>query len=270
MTSHDRMLELLAVFSETKLSFSLEEAVKITGTSKPTAYRYIQSLTRAGLLAPASGDRYILGSRIVELEHLVRANDPLMRSAHGPMLEASRLTGLNVMLCGYYGDRVMCLDMVWPDDRTASFYQRGRPMPLLYGAMAKTILAHFSAYQMRQLYLRYAEEIAASGFASDWEEFRKALSVIRQQGYAITDSEVFDNMVGVAAPVFANGKRILGSVVWAISGEKYRSLDSAQLVEQIKVLSQTITDAIRLREEDGSEGATGGGLAARPRFSKDR
>lgn len=267
MTSSDRMLDLLTIFSETKLSFSLEEAMALTGSSRPTTYRYIQSLTRVGLLAPAAGERYILGSRIVELEHLVRAHDPLMRSAHEPMVEASRRTGLNVMLCGYYGDRVMCLDMVWPDDATASFYQRGRPMPLLYGAMAKVILAHFSPYQMRRLYDAHAEEIRASGFATDWEGFRAALLVIRQQGYAITDSEVFEQMVGVAAPVFDSADRVLGSVVWAISAGKYQSLDRDELIAGITGLSREIGAEIRRLD---SLAAGTGALAARPRFAAAR
>ncbi|MEZ5593436.1 MAG: hypothetical protein R3F53_23100 [Gammaproteobacteria bacterium] len=71
------------------------------------------------------------------------------RSPTGDGEVAARL-GLNIMLCRYYGDKVMCADQTWPDDSIRSSYQRGRPMPLFSGATAKTILAasvHLSAQQ---------------------------------------------------------------------------------------------------------------------------
>ena len=42
----------------------------------------------------------------------------------------------NLMLCSYYGDKVMCVDRYWTDDSIESSYARGRPFPMFRGATA--------------------------------------------------------------------------------------------------------------------------------------
>ena len=55
MSSLDKMLAILGLFDERRMSIQLDSAVQATGASRATAYRYIQSLSKAGLLAPATG-----------------------------------------------------------------------------------------------------------------------------------------------------------------------------------------------------------------------
>ncbi len=77
--SLDKLLAVLDGFEEQNLLIDVDRAAELSGSSRPSAYRYLQALTRSGLLTPTSGGRYALGSRVIELAMLRQANDPLHR-----------------------------------------------------------------------------------------------------------------------------------------------------------------------------------------------
>ncbi len=241
MSSLDKMLTIIDLFDEQNMSIKLDHVVTATGTSPATAYRYIQSLCHCGLLAPAIGGSYILGPRVIELDRLVRRADPLLTSSSEPIREASSRLNVNVMLCSYYGDKVMCTDLVWPDRSIPEAYERGRPMPMFHGAMAKTILAHLTPYQLRNLMLWHAEEIREAGLGTDWDAFRSGMARLRKDGYCVTRSEVVRKLVGIGAPIFDADGRVLGSVVFAIPEQRYDSMPQEEIAAEIIDLAARIT-----------------------------
>ncbi|MGE7415009.1 IclR family transcriptional regulator [Methylobacterium tarhaniae] len=216
MSSLAKMLGVLDLFDEHRAGITLEDVVQRTQASRATAYRYLQALTQAGLVVPAAGGTYGLGPRIVEFDRLLRIADPLLTRARSPIRALSATLEANVLLCGYYGDKVLCVDIVWPDQSVASFYERGRPMPMFRGAMAKTILAHLSPYQLRNLMARHGQDIRQAGLGDDWAAFRRTMSRLRRAGIVITHGEVVPDLVGLGAPLFNPEGGVLGSVVLAI------------------------------------------------------
>src|SRR5690606_7938119 len=113
---------------------------------------------------------------------LIRLKDPLLAAARPIMRRVSGRLNANVMICSYYGDKVMCVDRAWPDDSVESSYERGRPMPMFIGATAKSILANLSPYQLRNLMLRHAPEIREAGLGDDWDQFRQAMRALKKAG----------------------------------------------------------------------------------------
>lgn len=255
MTSLDKMLEIMNYFDEDNLSIDVSRAAELTGTSRATAYRYIQSLTKSGLLMPAAGGSYVLGSRIIELEMVIRESDPLLRAARRLIRRNSEDLDLNIMLCSYYGDKVLCSDFAWPDRSIEEIYKRGRAMPIFRGAMAKIILAHLPSAQLKNVYRWNEDEIRRIGLAANWDEFRKAMSVMRSDGYAVTYSEVFEGLVGIAAPVRDTEKRILGSVVFVIAQERFGKFAPSQLIREICRISAEIEEGVS-RLTGGSDDAS--------------
>lgn len=264
MSSLDKMLKVLDLFGEERMSIQLED-VQAAGASRATAYRYIQSLCDSGLLAPTTGGSYVLGPRVIELDRLVRRADPLLTRASGPMRDVSARLGINVMLCSYYGDKVMCADIVWPERSVPEYYERGRPMPMFRGAMAKTILAHLTPYQLRNIMLWHGDQVREAGLGDNWEQFRANMSRLRRDGYCITLGEVISGLVGIGAPVFDAEGRILGSVVFAVQESHCEGGAKDDLVGEIKQLAARITGAIA-----GQEGGKPTQRAARPRKIRSR
>ena len=241
MTSLDRMLGILDLFSEDQSSIQSDDVIALINCSRATAYRYLRSLCASGILAQAPEGRYVLGSRIIEFDRLLRKTDPLLTSASPVMDEVSKRLNLNMMLCSYYHDRVMCVDTAWPDKTTELTYERGRPMPMFFGARAKAILAHLSPYQIRNLMLEHSDEIKAAGLGNNWKEFRGALNKIRREGTCYSYAEVMPDLIGVAAPVFDAEDRVLGSIVFVVTPDRLQTVGEAYLREQIAIAAQRIT-----------------------------
>lgn len=243
MNSLEKMLGILDLFDDERVGFQLDDAVAVTGASRATAYRYLQALSAAGLIAPATGGTYVLGSRVIELDRLVRRTDPLSTGGLPIMQEASARLGLNMLLCSYYGDKVMCAEVVWPDRSVRQAYERGRKMPMFRGAMAKLILAHLTPYQLRNMMLWHADEIRAAGLGDNWEEFRSAMARIRREGSCVTRGEVVRRLIGIGAPVFDGERRILGSIVFAVPEKRCAELGEAALRAEIITIAERISAA---------------------------
>jgi DNA-binding IclR family transcriptional regulator len=262
MTSLAKMLTILELFEDDRSSFQLDDAVAATGASRATVYRYLQALSASGLIAPATGGSFVLGSKIIELDRLVRRTDPLSTSARPIMEAVSARLGLNMLLCSYYGDKVMCAEIVWPDRSVRPAYERGRTMPMFRGAMAKLILAHLTAYQLRNMMLWHADEIRAAGLGDDWEAFRQAMARIRKDGSCVTRGEVVEGLVGIGAPVFDPDRRILGSIVFAVPEERVAEIGETALRGEIVAIADQIDAEIARHVPPGTQAVT---RSARPR-----
>lgn len=266
MSSLDKMLGVLALFGEERPAVTLEQVMDLTQTSRATSYRYLQSLTEAGLVAPATGGAYGIGPRVIELDRLMRLSDPLLTQAARPMRELSAELNANAMLCSYYGDKVMCVDLVWPDASVAQFYERGRPMPMFRGAMAKTIMAHLPPYHLRNIQNWHEAEIRAAGLGGSWEEFRAEMAALRKAGIVITRAEVVPSLIGLGAPLLDAEQRILGSLVLAIPEQRFDEAGPGAFVGRLRETAGRINRAI-------AAAAGGAGRAVlkphRPRRAKD-
>lgn len=263
-TSLDKMLAILDGFDEQNVTIDVDRAAELSGSSRPSAYRYLQALTRSGLCSPASGGTYVLGSRVIELEMLRRQNDPLQRASHHLIRHYAQTTGLNIMVCSYYGDKVLCTDFAWADRNIPDIYRPGRSMPLFRGAMAKVILAHHSQARLRSIWTHNETSLREAGLGETLAEFLDAMAVIRGAEALITRGEVFDNLVGIAAPVFDLQDEVLGSVVFVMQIAHFEASDQQQLSDEIRELSNEIHRGIARASRFNAISA---GAAAKPRRS---
>jgi DNA-binding IclR family transcriptional regulator len=252
-SSFAKGLSILEFFREGRISAHLEDIVQALGTSRATTYRYLGTLCDAGLLAPTAGGVYVLGPRIVELDRLMRISDPLLVEGSRVMHEVSARRKLNMMLASFYRDSIMCVDIAWPDADIPANFERGRPMSLFKGAMAKIILAHLSPYQLKNMVLNYADEIRAAGLGSNWSEFRSHMSELARQGYAITRSEMVAGTGGISAPIFDGERKILGSITFVVSERQWAETDFNRLRKLILEAAARITERI-VAQQAGTDG----------------
>jgi len=219
VTTANRLLRLLGLFTIEKSEWTVEEAAKQMGIPVSTAYRYFRELSKSGFLDPFSGGKYVLGPAIIENDRTIRLTDPLIKVGR-PALE--RLTARSgsvgvALLCRIYRTRVMCVHQVGPTlGENAIGYERGRPMPMFRGASSKVIFANLPYRTARWFFERHREEIARAGLGSEWEAIKMNLRRIRKAGIHITRGEVDAGRVGIAAPVFSREKVVIGSVAMAI------------------------------------------------------
>ncbi|MBB4187712.1 DNA-binding IclR family transcriptional regulator [Sinorhizobium terangae] len=214
MNSHEKMLGILDLFDsgEDALAVTFDEMHERLGYTRSTLYRYLKTLTDAGLLTSLPSVGYMLGPRIVELDYKIRTGDVLIRAARPVMEElASQFRGI-ALLCRRYRFDVLCVHQESGTDTIHSNYERGRRRSLLHGAASLGILAYLPDHQLRKFYGLVPEQFATAGLGTTLKEVKAALREHRQRGWVSTTGDVTPGVTGVAAPVFDSRSEILGSL----------------------------------------------------------
>jgi DNA-binding IclR family transcriptional regulator len=219
-SSLERMLAILALFTEHKLEWTSEELMSELGYSRPTLYRYLKSLRTNGMLASTNNASFTLGPKVVEMDFLLRRSDPLVIYGRGYLEEiASKFPG-TAFLSRWYGNKVLCVESVCSANTPVSSYPRGRPMPVGRGATSRAILAFLPRRQAEDLIEARMGDFQQIGFGDTTEDVLKGLSEIRRQGVAIAKGEVTDGVLGMAAPVFDASRIPIASLSLTLADDR--------------------------------------------------
>lgn len=219
MSSLEKMLGLLDVFTTEQPIWSSEDLIQNLGAPASTCYRYLKVLHTSGYLARVANGSYVLGPRIMELDRVSRESDPVYIAGSPVGQRLTHDTGHSSLLCILFSDSVMCVQQARGRDVPNALFTRGQRRPLVAGASAKSILAHLPMHQLRILYARHATPIAEVGLGTDWEAFKTALKQIRQQGYSMTVGDYNAGIMSIAAPLFNGEGEVLGSLALAASSK---------------------------------------------------
>jgi DNA-binding IclR family transcriptional regulator len=215
VTTADKVLSVLALFSMERPEWTVEKAAEELGLAVSTTYRYFRSLSRAGLLAALVPGQYVLGPAITQFDRQMRLLDPLVTTAQPVMKRLAILAPPHavVLLCRLYRDHVMCVhqESTGHVDFAIS-YERGRPMSLFRGASSKIILAHMSSRTAKTLHGRYSLDMRQAGLGANWEQVKTRLRDLRAAGAAVTHSELDVGMAGIAVPLFDPQQDVVGSI----------------------------------------------------------
>lgn len=212
MTVIAKVLQVLQHFRDGPARLTAREVAEFLGVSLATAYRYLADLEDAGLIERASLNEYVLGSTIVELDRVIRLNDPLLAAAGEIMDSLSERTGATVLLSRLHGLKVVCIREVrGASAPAAACYERGRAMPLFQGATSKVIMAHLTLDQLEKVALQHGPELCAASLPTSREALGSAMAELRASGVCFTCNEVSHGTQAWAVPIH-HGKKLLGSM----------------------------------------------------------
>jgi DNA-binding IclR family transcriptional regulator len=247
MSTPDKVLSILGLFSLERSEWTVEQAAQAIGQPVSTTYRHFAVLAKAGLIDSFRAGRYVLGPAAIQLDWLIRQTDPLLGAAQPAMkfLSGAVDQPAVVLLCRYYRHQVMCIDQATTGNPTfAPSYQRGRLMPLTTGAASKIILATLSDRAKKSLQARHGEEFAAAGLGSNWPELRASLAQIRDAGVSVTRGEVDEGLIGVSAPILISEGAPLGSISYVVVDDKTGQKSLDQMTRMLKSAAAQITAAL--------------------------
>lgn len=215
LTSAEKVLAVLSLFTAAQPVWSPERAARQLGVSLATGYRYFTILVDGGLLERLQRNRYVLGPAIVELDRQVRAADPVLKLSQPVMDRLLRRIRqpATVLLCRYYREKVMCIHQETNRlGEPISSYERGVLLPLFRGATSKAILANLPPRTIANLWRDHRRDVAAAGLGPSYEDFKAALRDLRRDGVVVSANEVDPGRTGIAAPVFDGNGRVIGSL----------------------------------------------------------
>ena len=247
-TSPEKMMEILDLFDEQHLSWMPEQMMERLQCPRSTLYRYLRVLTNAGLVISQPELGYSLGPRIVELDYMMRSSDPMISKGR-PLLQEliKEITGVG-LLCRYFKDRVLCVHQETSASEIHSSYERGRAMPIAYGATSRIILAHLRLPQLRQLYALQPREFSRTVSEKGFDQLQEDLRELRKQGYCQSQGEVTPGVIGVAAPVFDSEGMIIGSLSVVVPETGFNERRRRLIIDRIIFSARVLTNSMRQRE----------------------
>ena len=247
--SLERMLSVLSLFTEDRLEWTPEEMIERLGYARPTLYRYLKTLSEAGLLSSQPPARYTVGPKVVELDYLVRMSDPLILAGAGVVERLTRQFTSTGLLLRWYRDRILCVHSQCSMKPPRSSYQRGRPMELDRGSIPRSIIAHLPKRKAQPLIEQHLEDYRSIGFGSTMEEVAAGMRKIRRDGYAVARGEVTPGLIGTAAAIFGQGTTPIGSFCLTVSAADYSEKELNDVALAVRDAAAEISAVLRSATE---------------------
>jgi len=227
------MLRILDLFTEDKPVWSVEDICAEFEYTRSTGYRYTKELADAGLLFQVGKRCYSLGSRIIQWDRQLRLSDPLVKATRALEKRPYLLEGKQAWLvCRLFKDQVICI-YHFGNLETKLSYSRGLPRPLFMGATSKAILAFLPNANHMRLFLENPKEVEQSHLGSTWDEFKASLQNIRDDGFALSVSELDKEVFGLAVPIFSSDGKIQASLSCVRSVDNY---DEAKVESEAEIM----------------------------------
>ncbi len=234
-STSDRTLDILTMFSDERSVVRAADVIERLGVARSTGYRYLQTLTSTGFLED-TGNGYRLGLKIFELAHIARqAHSPeeIIRPA---LDRLARDTGGTALLTRRTGVRVYCVDRAEPPQRHLQLsYERGRALTLNAGAAGQVLVAWEPPAVIEDLLARADLPSYTANTLTTIAEMRDRLAAIRDEGLAVTESEVDLDTVNIAAPVWQAGRVTAGIGIVIVDAQ----IDPEELQRYILRVRQT-------------------------------
>lgn len=245
MSSLTRMLSVLDLFTPDHPTWSADEVAQQLQCSIPTAYRYLRELTDAQLLRSASTGRYALGNRIVELDYQLRAGDPLIQAARGPMQELAQQVDCDVALVTLSSSHVLTIHYESRSTQMRASYGRGRRMPTFKGAMSLALLSTLAKPQLRKLVQANPSELEPLQPSDALEALSQTLKTVRKQGYATSQGVLDPHNAGIAIPLEIPAHDIAAGLGLVMSMERFRLLEADRAAEWLQQCRKQIAHLLQ-------------------------
>lgn len=239
-----RMLGVLDLFDDTRLTRTAEEIATEMEVSLPTGYRYVRMLVEAGLLQRVENSHYTLGPRIILLDHYIRKADPVLREGIPVMRELVEKTGFDCVVSGLFGTQVLDTHREVGGMPASLAYGRGRPRPLFRGGAPKVIVASFTPAQLHKLFDARQEEIALAGLPTEWSEFRRYYARIRKEGYYLSAGELEPQLAALAAPIEKPDGGCWGAISLVLDIARLSIVDTYKLAQLVMAAARRIGDRL--------------------------
>lgn len=242
MNSLRRLLMVFDLFRPEQPVIDVEIICRELGYTSATAYRYLRELGDAGFLKRLPRG-YALGPRIVTLEHQMTNYDPLLACSRDLVDKLVVDTGLDALVSEWHGDSVVNVLIRRGPDAGPEGGGRGRPIDLFHSATSRVVLAYLLPRQIRRIYDAHANQSEALS-PGQWKPFSKSLLAIRKQGYCISEGELYPGRSGVAAPIFDEKQRVLGSMTLVGRNERFQAYQQGYLCDLVTGAAAELTARI--------------------------
>jgi DNA-binding IclR family transcriptional regulator len=203
LRSLTRGLQLIELFTHEKPVLTFDEISTRCRFPSSTLYRFLDNLTRAGLLRlNPSTKEYRLGAVFIRLGQVAQKGIPLLELCYPLMRRLSSDTGESVFLSIREGREKICVCSVESERRPIRYVPRpGSVAPLHVGASGRAILAFVSEEELKDLVDKGKLISVTPKTITDKVKLKERLIRIRESGYDYSEGESVVGAWGLGYPI---------------------------------------------------------------------
>ena len=248
VTKAFQILELVA--RKDKL-MTISDLSRELGINKSTVHGIAHALEKVGaVVRDKVTKRYTLGMTLFELAKAGYARIDLKDIARPIMEDLMRSTQQSVFLGIRSGDHVSIIDIVESAQDLKITSPIGTRVPLLAGAVGKTILSSMDESQATALIRAIGLRRFTEKSITDPNLYMKMVGEARASGYGLDDEEYIQGVRAVAAVIQNSGPQT--SAVWVVGFTPSMSADKLPTVAmETKRAAEAISQRIDLRPHNG-------------------
>lgn len=205
-----RSLDVLAAFSPERPTLSLSEVARSADLSLTTAHRIVSDLATWGALERGPDGRWHVGLRLWEVASLAPRALPMRERALPAMEALYEATHENVQLAVREGTEVVWIERLSGPRSVRVMTRVAGRWALPSTGVGLVLLAHAPSEVQEEVLARRLKAWCAHT-VTDPVRLRAMLAEVRRTGVAVSDRQVTDDAVSVAAPV-RDGDEVVAAV----------------------------------------------------------
>lgn len=198
-----KSIQLLDLLGNVSRPQTFTEIVRRSEFNKSTVHRLLGILINEELIIYNQANKtYMLGNKLLRLARKAWRGFDIQAIALDEMLKLNQLCRENVSIGLLLGNEVLHLRMIESELHWGIVHPPVFNEPAHTTATGKAIAAFLPPPILDAWLSQYEFKRSTKRSISNREKFEKELRTVRKNGYATTDREEMDYVVGIAAPVF--------------------------------------------------------------------
>ncbi len=239
-----RAITILDCFCPETPELGVRDIARRLDLPASTVGRLLLTLHTAGILAQdPTSRRYRIGPKVLQWSSVYISRLDLANEARPMLEELHRLTRETVSVYVLDGTERVCLQRIESPERLRVVVRPGERMPLHAGSAGKAILAFMPPDTLDRILAGPLEKMAA-GTLTNRKQLLKDLQLVRKRGYATSYSARFQDVIGLAAPIFNQSGQVIASL--NVAGPNMRFTDASvdKFAPKIMQLAARISQAL--------------------------
>lgn len=243
--SVEKVLNILGLYDLETPEFSAQEICTRLSMPLSSTHKYLDILLRRRLLSRNTATKkYRLGPMVFRLGQVFSKTFDFLDLAKPHLESLAEDSSETVLLTIVEGWEATCVDKVEPQRLIKFSLELGRRLPLHAGASSRILLA-FQEEPFIEEYIRTQRlELLSDNTITEPDRLGFELARIREQGFAVSDSEVDSGAKAVSAPIFDAKGMLTAGLTIAGPSERMDEAKTVHLVSAAKRTAQEISRAL--------------------------
>ena len=249
MQAIDRVVAILDCFTQSTPQLGVREIARKIGLPSSTTGRILVSMKEAGLLGQNEDTQlYQLGGRLLSWAGVYSTTLDVRSIALPAMHKLHHETDETISLYVLEGNERLCVERLESTHNVRIVARVGRHIPLYVGSAGKVFLA-FLSEERRDKILNEVNYIPFTpNTILDRNQLLKEISLIRQQGYAVSHGEWQVEASGIAAPIFDHTKEIIAAITISGPTQRFSAENLPVYRDKLLAAAQKISENLGFRK----------------------